>query len=72
MTFCLPFFLSFPLSPSLNFQKQGRKNILLETDDADLSIKYVYKKAAELLGIDEDIIKEQLKHNFETVFKIKL
>jgi Tat protein secretion system quality control protein TatD with DNase activity len=50
----------------------GRKNIFLETDDADLSIKYVYKKAAELLGIDEDIIKEQLKYNFETVFKIKL
>jgi len=43
----------------------GRKNFFLETDDADLSIKYVYRKAAELLGIDEE-------SNFETVFKVKL
>lgn len=50
----------------------SRKNFFLETDDADISIKYMYKKAAQLLGIDEAIIKEQLKHNFETVFKIKL
>jgi TatD DNase family protein len=50
----------------------GRKNFFLETDDADISIKYIYKKASELLAIDEEIIKEQLKHNFETVFKLKL
>lgn len=50
----------------------GRKNFFLETDDADLSIKYVYRKASELLGIDEEIIKQQLQSNFESVFKLKL
>jgi len=50
----------------------GRKNFFLETDDADISIKYIYKKATELLGIDEEIIKQQLQSNFETVFKLKL
>jgi TatD DNase family protein len=50
----------------------GRKNFFLETDDADISIKYIYKKASELLGIDEEIIKQQIQSNFETVFKTKL
>ena len=50
----------------------GRKNFFLETDDTDLSIKYIYKKAAELLGIDEEIIKQQIQSNFETVFKTTL
>jgi TatD DNase family protein len=50
----------------------GRKNFFLETDDADLSIKYVYRKASELLGIEEEIIQQQLQSNFETVFKHKL
>ncbi len=50
----------------------GRKRFFLETDDADISIKYIYRKASELLGIDEEIIREQIKSNFETVFKLKL
>ena len=50
----------------------GRRNFFLETDDADISIKYIYRKASELLGIDEEIIKEQIQKNFETVFKFKL
>lgn len=50
----------------------GRKNFFLETDDADISIKYIYHKAAEILGIEEEFIREQLKSNFETVFKLKL
>lgn len=50
----------------------GRKNFFLETDDADISIKYIYKKASELLGIEEEIIQLQLQNNFETVFKIKI
>jgi TatD DNase family protein len=50
----------------------GRKNFFLETDDADISIKYIYKKASELLGIDEEIIKQQIQSNFENVFKVKL
>jgi TatD DNase family protein len=50
----------------------GRKKFFLETDDADISIKYIYKKASDLLGIDEEIIKEQLQANFEAVFNLKL
>ncbi len=50
----------------------GRKNFFLETDDADISIKYIYKKASELLGIDEEILKQQIQINFENIFKIKL
>ncbi|WP_317897899.1 TatD family hydrolase [Aurantibacillus circumpalustris] len=50
----------------------GRKNFFLETDDADISIKYIYKKATELLGIDEDTIRLQLQSNFENVFNFKL
>ena len=50
----------------------GRKNFFLETDDADISIKYIYKKATELLGIDEEIVKQQLQSNFERVFNFSL
>jgi TatD DNase family protein len=49
----------------------GRKHFFLETDDADLSIKYVYRKASELLGIDEEILKIQLLENFKAVFKFE-
>lgn len=50
----------------------GRKRFFLETDDADISIKYIYRKASELLGIGEEIIQEQLRSNFETVFNVQL
>jgi TatD DNase family protein len=50
----------------------GRKNFFLETDDADISIKYIYRKAADLLGIEEEIIQQQIQSNFETVFKLRL
>ncbi len=50
----------------------GRKNFFLETDDADISIKYIYKKASELLGIGEDILQFQLQNNFEHVFGYKV
>ena len=46
----------------------GRKNFFLETDNADVSIKYIYKKASELLHIEEEIVKLQLQTNFEKVF----
>lgn len=49
----------------------GRKNFFLETDDADISIKYIYRKASELLGVDEEIIKAQIQSNYENTFKIK-
>ena len=50
----------------------GRKNFFLETDDADISIKYIYRKASDLLGIEEEIIQQQIQSNFETVFKLRL
>lgn len=50
----------------------GRKKFFLETDDADISIKYIYKKAADILGIDEEIVLTQIQSNFESVFNFKL
>jgi TatD DNase family protein len=50
----------------------GRRKFFLETDDADISIKYIYHKAAGILGVTEEILQEQLKANFETVFQIRL
>lgn len=50
----------------------GRKNFFLETGGLDISIKYIYKKAAELLGIDETILQAQIQSNFETIFKLKI
>jgi TatD DNase family protein len=48
----------------------GRRKFFLETDDADISIKYIYRKASELLGIEEEIVAQQIKSNYENVFKI--
>lgn len=48
----------------------GRKRFFLETDDADVSIKYIYHKAADLLGVDEAILKQQVAMNFESVFNL--
>jgi TatD DNase family protein len=50
----------------------GRKNFFLETDTADVSIKYIYKKASELLHVNEEILKQQLAANFERVFNFEL
>lgn len=47
----------------------GRKRFFLETDATDLSIKYIYLKAAELLGVNEEIIQLQLEENFKDIFK---
>lgn len=48
----------------------GRKRFFLETDDKDLSIKYVYLKAGELLGVNDEIIQMQIEANFKEVFKL--
>lgn len=64
--------LSYDSNASKVIRKTGRKHLFLETDDSDVSIKYVYKKASELLGIDEEILKEQIRLNFEMLFQIKL
>lgn len=45
------------------------KNIFLETDDADISIKYIYQKAAKILGISEAVLKAQIKNNYQRLFK---
>ena len=50
----------------------GRRRIFLETDDADIPIRGVYNKAAELLGVQPEIVEAQLQNNFEEVFKRKL
>lgn len=61
------------LSPESNAAEAikhcGRNNFFLETDDADISIKYIYKKASEILGIDQEIIQQQLKNNYYRIFK---
>lgn len=64
--------LGYESNASKAIKNVGRKNFFLETDDADISIKYIYKKAAELLGIDEEIMRQQLQSNFERVFKLPL
>jgi len=46
----------------------GRKRFFLETDDKDLSIKYVYLKAGELLGVNDEIVQLQIEENFKSVF----
>lgn len=48
----------------------GRKRFFLETDDKDLSIKYIYLKAGELLGVNDEIIQMQIEANFKEVFKL--
>lgn len=64
--------LGFDSNAAKALIKVGRKNFFLETDDADISIKYIYKKASDLLCIEEELVKQQLQSNFETVFKVKL
>jgi TatD DNase family protein len=64
--------LGYESNAATAIKNVGRKNFFLETDDADISIKYIYRKASELLGIDEEILKEQLKSNFERVFGFKI
>ncbi len=64
--------LGYDSNASKAIKNVGRKNFFLETDDADISIKYIYKKAAELLGIEEEFVKQQLQANFERVFKLPI
>ena len=47
----------------------GRKNFFLETDDAKISIRDVYRKASEVLGIEEQFLQEQIKSNYQKVFR---
>lgn len=47
----------------------GRKNFFLETDDSDISIRDIYKRTSEVLGIEEMILQEQLKSNYQRIFR---
>ncbi len=47
----------------------GRKNFFLENDDSDVSIRDIYKRASEILGIEEQFLQEQLKSNYQRIFK---
>jgi TatD DNase family protein len=64
--------LNYESNAAKALKSVGRKKFFLETDDADLSIKYVYRKASEILGIDEEFLKIQLQDNFEQVFNFKI
>lgn len=54
------------------FTKIPVDRIFLETDDFDLSIKEVYKRAAELQNIPVENLQQQILTNFQTCFGIKL
>jgi TatD DNase family protein len=64
--------LGYDSNASKVIKNIGKDYIFLETDDADLSIKYVYGKATEILGVNLEIVQEQIKMNFEKVFKKQL
>jgi TatD DNase family protein len=64
--------LAYDSNAAKALKNVGRRNFFLETDNADISIKYIYHKASELLGVNEEIIQQQIQSNFEKVFGIKL
>lgn len=64
--------LGFDSNASKAIKQVGRKFLFLETDNADISIKYIYKKASEILGIEEKILQQQIQENFNKVFDISI
>lgn len=64
--------LAYDSNAAKTIKTVSRKNMFLETDDADISIKYIYKKASELLGVEEAIVQQQIQSNFENTFQLKL
>ena len=50
------------------FNKIPLENIFLETDDAEITIEEVYKKAAEIQAISVTEISEKIMSNFKTCF----
>lgn len=48
----------------------GRRKILLETDSAEIGIGQLYRKASELLGVDQSIVEAQVQKNFENAFNV--
>ncbi|MGZ3884814.1 MAG: TatD family hydrolase [Bacteroidia bacterium] len=47
----------------------GKDKFFLETDDSTVSIKDIYQRASEILGVSEEIIGQQLKRNYQKTFK---
>ena len=45
------------------------QSIFLETDDSDLTIKDIYQKAAEIKGIELELLCKSIEENFLHVFK---
>ncbi len=71
------FYLSFGealLQPNSNAAQAIKitpiEKLFLETDDSDASIEIIYKRAGELLKIDIEDLKQQIKANFATVFGV--
>ncbi|PXY03032.1 hydrolase TatD [Marinifilum breve] len=68
------FFLSFGenLLKNENLQKVFREvpldKIFLETDDKQIDIRKIYQKAAEIKGIEIDVLKEQILLNYLKCF----
>ena len=44
--------------------------IFLESDESNLSIETIFDKASEILNIASDNLKQQIIHNFSTVFQL--
>lgn len=51
------------------FLKLPLTSILLETDDNEVTIEEVYKKAASIKKINIDELQQEIKQNFNTIFK---
>lgn len=52
-----------------HFPKLPTNRIFFETDDSDISIKEIYQKAAELMNLGIEDLKEIIVTNFNTCFK---
>ena len=69
----LGYYLSFGKSLEMGSVQEAlravpREQVLLETDDAELSIADIYKMAAECLSVDPDSLSLQLQKNAAAVF----
>jgi TatD DNase family protein len=45
------------------------ENIFFETDEEDISIEKIYLRAAEIKHIPVDVLKKQIKTNYDNIFK---
>jgi len=51
------------------FKQQPLENIFLETDDSEISIEDIYKKASEIKDIEIKLLQESIVYNFVQIFK---